>query len=137
MLRNSLDRTYEEQLIVIITISYIIAEINADLENFAETSLTPENPIKLKFYFGFFSMNSFHKVNLQEKKLHNAKIHKDLIHSFLFFSKKFSHKCLVQFCFNDVSVPRDGETPVCPIPSEIRKIDGEYWVCSRGIYLWT
>ena len=100
----------------------------------------PTKTNKTKFYFGFFSVNSFHKVNLQEKKIRKCK-NSYRSHSFIFilFKKKFSQKCLVQFCFNGVSVHRDGETPVCPIPSEIRKIDGENWVSSRGtlrIYLW-
>ena len=41
--KNSIDRTCEAELIIIISISYIIAVIHADLQNFAENRLTPKN----------------------------------------------------------------------------------------------
>ena len=91
MCGNTLDRTCEAQLIIINTNSYIIAEINADLENFAETSLTPENPIKLKFYFGFFPWIHFIKWIYKRK---NYKMQKFIKIPFIhfFFSKESSHK---------------------------------------------
>ena len=53
MYRNSLYRTLEAQLIIIITISCLIAVINADLQNFAENRLTPET-LKNKISFWVF-----------------------------------------------------------------------------------